>query len=204
MVSYSLTVIAQATDQSFLRRPTRPDYENAKNAGPAVRVVDLFAGCGGMTLGIAQCAFELGCATDVRLAVDFELAAIRTYAENFGRENTRHSTVEALFNGGSCDQLTTSEAAVRATVGRPLHFLLGGPPCQGHSDLNNHTRRFDRKNSLYIQMARAAKVLNPRVVMIENVPAVLHDRDGVVHETKVLLKEQGYESILRRFEEAIP
>ncbi len=143
-------------------------------------------------MGIAHGAFELGCATDIRLAVDCELAAIRTYGRNFGRKNTRHATVESLFDGGRRKRLTGSELEVQASVGRSLHFLVGGPPCQGHSDLNNHTRRSDGKNALYLQMARAAMVLRPRCVIIENVPAVLHDRNQVMQETERVLDELGY------------
>src|SRR5207245_8627702 len=49
----------------------------------------------------------------------------------------------------------------------PVHVLAGGPPCQGNSDLNNHTRRRDDRNELYLTMARAAEILSPEIVLVE-------------------------------------
>jgi DNA (cytosine-5)-methyltransferase 1 len=69
---------------------------------------------------------------------------------------------------------------------------LAGPPCQGHSDLNNHTRRADPRNGLYATTARAAAVLEPKVLCVENVPAVRNDRGGVLETTKAELERLGY------------
>src|SRR5690606_34671016 len=69
---------------------------------------------------------------------------------------------------------------------------VGGPPCQGHSDLNNFSRRDDPKNSLYLRMARAAEVLNPRWIFIENVVGVVNDKQQVVQKTIDSLSRQGY------------
>jgi len=70
--------------------------------------------------------------------------------------------------------------------------LVGGPPCQGHSDLNNYTRRDDPKNALYLRMARAAEILLPKVVVIENVATVHLDKNGVVQATLQALEACGY------------
>lgn len=79
-------------------------------------------------------------------------------------------------------------------------MLIGGPPCQGHSNLNNHTRRDDPKNRLYLRMARAAEILRPRVLIIENVPAVVHDSQQVVARTTDHLEAVGYEVATTRAE----
>src|SRR4029453_9475753 len=73
-----------------------------------------------------------------------------------------------------------------------VDILLGGPPCQGHSDLNNHTRRRDPKNALYSRMARAAEVLHPKAVIIENVTPVRWDQGGVVEQASQSLTSAGY------------
>ena len=74
-----------------------------------------------------------------------------------------------------------------------IDVLLAGPPCQGHSDLNNHTRRDDARNDLYVRVARAAEILQPRAVLIENVPAVQHDVRGSVPDSpRLALETAGY------------
>lgn len=171
-----------------LRRRSRPAFESGSRA---LSVVDLFAGCGGLTLGAAQAASGSGLALEVRLAVDFESAAIRAFKANFPSAKTQVASVEGLFDGDLGTNLTTAERSVARSIG-DLDLLVGGPPCQGHSNLNNHTRRADPKNRLYLRMARAAGVLRPRVVMIENVPAVVHDSERVVERASAALVHEGY------------
>jgi DNA (cytosine-5)-methyltransferase 1 len=66
------------------------------------------------------------------------------------------------------------------------------PPCQGHSDLNNHTRRDDPRNSLYLRAIRAVELIKPAAVMIENVPAVRQDSTDVVDRAVTFLRKLGY------------
>jgi DNA (cytosine-5)-methyltransferase 1 len=171
-----------------LRTKSRPDFAAGEQQ---LRVVDLFAGCGGLSLGAAQAAHAAGLALDVRLALDFEQAAIDVYKENFPSANALKASVEEYFDGELDDDLTAVELATRRTAGE-THVLVGGPPCQGHSDLNNRTRRDDPKNKLYLKMARAARVLEPDIVLIENVPTVRLDTAGVVQTTFDYLKGFGY------------
>jgi DNA (cytosine-5)-methyltransferase 1 len=183
--------------RSSLTRRRRPKFE--AGALP-FRVVDLFAGCGGLTLGLAQAALEQGRALDVRLAVDFEPMATAVYRENFPlARRVETGPVEEYFDGDLGAVLSLGERVVRAHVGA-LDALMGGPPCQGHSNLNNHTRRVDEKNALYHRMARAAEVLRPRLVVIENVPSVLrdrHDGEGVVTRVERHLQGLGYRTAQR-------
>jgi len=156
-----------------------------------VTVVDLFCGCGGATLGLEEAARALGLDFRVRLAVDFNQRAADAYAANFPDADVRVDSVEALFPGKIGSPLTAEEAALRDELG-PISVLIGGPPCQGHSDLNNHTRRDDPKNALYLRMARAAEVLRPDHVLIENVPGVVHSKDSVVARTQTELVGLDY------------
>jgi DNA (cytosine-5)-methyltransferase 1 len=176
-----------ASDAAFLRS-TRPPYEALS---PRIRIVDLFAGCGGLTLGVAEAARGLALGTDVRLAVDSDPDAVAVYRANMPTANVRLGRVEDLFDGVCGDELSQVEKAMRTQVG-PVDILVGGPPCQGHSDLNNRTRRDDPRNELYARMARAAEVLNPTMVLIENVPTVRHDVGKVVEATVGTLATLGY------------
>lgn len=159
----------------------------------AVRVADLFCGCGGMTLGASEGARRARCTLDVRLAVDLDAEAIAVYASNFmaAPGSVLRRDMSALFDGGLNARLTRSEAALRERCG-PCDLLLAGPPCQGHSDLNNATRRDDPRNLLYLRAARAVEVLTPRAVILENVPSVVHDRASVVETTRLALERMGY------------
>lgn len=168
-----------------LRAKHRPSFNAGKQK---IRVVDLFAGCGGLSLGIAQSARSEGLGMDVRLALDFEQAAVDVYKANFRAANVVKGSVEDHFNGALGSDLTTREAQLIAELGA-IDILVGGPPCQGHSNLNNRTRRSDPKNELYLRMARATEVLLPKIVLIENVPSVRLDTARVVQTTYDRLKD---------------
>ncbi|MDX2375196.1 DNA cytosine methyltransferase [Microbacterium sp. LRZ72] len=168
--------------------PTDPD------AAP-VRIVDLFAGCGGLTLGAEQAVQASAMRLEIALAVDIEPLATAVYRRNFpDAEQVQTDSVESFFDGELGAHATFTEQLTQINTGR-VDVLLGGPPCQGHSNLNNHTRRIDEKNALYLRVVRAAEILLPRVVLIENVPAVRNDRhsgEGVVERAKKHLAALGY------------
>jgi len=174
---------AAAFDRAWLRCADRP--ATAPEA-PRVRVVDLFSGCGALSLGAAEACRALGARFEPALAVDIEPWAVQTYARNFpGGRAVQDSVLSFLTPDGP------RQDTLRQLAGG-VDLLIGGPPCQGHSDLNNHTRRDDPKNELYNSMARFAEVLGPRWVLIENVPGAQHDRSGVVQRTWSELEQLGY------------
>jgi DNA (cytosine-5)-methyltransferase 1 len=175
-------------DQAFLRGQRRPRILGRR---PFLTAVDLFAGCGGMTIGLQEAARRAGYQVNVALALDSDAAAIEIYKANLPMAEARVADVTEVFNGAFGAPLTAAERRTRDEVGE-VDFLLGGPPCQGHSDLNNHTRRKDPKNALYSRMGRAAEVLLPQVVIIENVTTVQWDEGGVVDATSQALMAAGY------------
>jgi DNA (cytosine-5)-methyltransferase 1 len=144
-----------------------------------------------MTLGIVEAARRARVRVDVALAVDLDPAALSVYRTNFPDAVVMGHKVESLFNQILGSPLSARETVARARFGS-VDIMLGGPPCQGHSDLNNHTRRRDARNGLYLRMVRAAEVLQPRVILVENVPAVVHSAEAVV-ETTVRALEPDYE-----------
>lgn len=161
--------------------------------GLPIRVVDLFAGCGGMSLGLQEAARRVQRLLKVALAVDLDDDVMKVYEANHVGARIRVADVASLFDGEVGKSRTKVERSIRQTVGR-IDVLLGGPPCQGHSDLNNRTRRRDPRNALYLLMARAAEVLTPKVVVVENVVPVQHDEDGVLEKTTNALTTAGYET----------
>ncbi|MBN9202137.1 MAG: hypothetical protein ABS61_00540 [Microbacterium sp. SCN 70-18] len=175
-------------DHSTLRTPVRPPLPED---GPVLNVVDLFSGCGGLSLGLEQAATDAGCRLDITLAVDFEADATAVYTANFPDANAVTAAVESYFDGDLGAPATPTEQATAQAHPRTA-ILMGGPPCQGHSNLNNITRRRDPKNELYARMARAAEILHPAFVIIENVPSVRRDTDQVVQRTIEHLESLHY------------
>ncbi len=156
-----------------------------------LRLVDLFAGCGGLSFGLVEAARRVGVPTEVALAVESDQAALSVFDRNLPTTDARADDVASLFDGGLNAALTLSERRIAREVGH-VDVLLGGPPCQGNSNLNNKTRGHDSRNMLYARMARAAEVLDPTCVLIENVPSVRRDRACVVSITRRVLGARGY------------
>lgn len=176
------------SDKDFLRLSKMP--VSASVSSP-VRIVDLFCGCGGITLGCVLAAHDLGRSVKIPLAVDFDAAAIACYKANFPQADARCTDIATMLESDWQAKLTRIELELRKRVGR-VDMLVGGPPCQGHSDLNNFTRRRDPKNQLMQYMARAAVVFKPQSVVVENVVGSLRDSAGIVHSVEAIFREIGY------------
>lgn len=146
-----------------------------------------------MTLGAWEGARQSGRRLDVRLAVDLMPEPIKVYRDNFAdvAQKIKAVDVTEIFDGDRGEKKTGKEIYWKNQVGT-LDLLIAGPPCQGHSDLNNSTRRRDPRNALYLRVPRAAEVLRPKVVVIENVPAVQHDEGEAVRLADEWLSDEGY------------
>ncbi|MFY0579298.1 DNA cytosine methyltransferase [Cystobacter fuscus] len=191
-------------DHDFLRRTERPPYEGGANP---VRLVDLFAGSGGLTLGVAEACRHFGRGLEVRLAMEWDEHIRRVYDLNFGSRVARErGDVRSRFDRAVGQSLSASEERTLNEVGE-VEILVGGPPCQGHSDLNNHTRRRDEKNELYLVMVRAAEVLRPAYLMIENVQGVRRDHSAVLDRATRYLQALNYkveEALVRMVDIGVP
>jgi DNA (cytosine-5)-methyltransferase 1 len=168
------------------RRSAEPDRS-------PLRIADVFCGCGGLTLGVQEAARRVGRKIEIRLAVDLDPAATAVYLANFPKVADRllQGDVTTLFDGENGTQLTPVEEKIRDGCGA-IDALIAGPPCQGHSNLNNSTRRDDPRNLLYLRAVRAVEVLRPPIAVLENVPSVVHDKAGVVEKATKTLERLGY------------
>jgi DNA (cytosine-5)-methyltransferase 1 len=108
-------------------------------------VIDLFAGCGGMTQGFVDAGF------DPIAAVEFDLAAAATYAANFGEDHMQF-----------CDIATWRRVIPEADL------VIGGPPCQGFSNLGTRDPG-DPRNQLWQEYVRIVRRARPKIFVIENV-----------------------------------
>ena len=180
---------ADDAERAWLRSTTAPATTGTRRP---VRTIDLFAGCGGLSIGLAEAARALNRPFRPLLAVDLDATATATYAANFPTAAALRTDVEDLLPGAVGSALTPAERLL-ARQHREVDVLVGGPPCQGHSDFNNRTRHADDKNELYRTMVRAAEVFTPEHVLIENVPGAVNDRRAVVQRTADALTDLGYD-----------
>ncbi len=191
-------------DRAFLRRKTKPAYESG--ASP-IRLVDLFSGSGGLTLGVAEACRSAGRGLEVRLAMELDARIRSIYDLNFKSSvSNERGDVCRRFDQRMGQELSSAERLTKAEVGA-VDVLVGGPPCQGHSALNNHTRGRDEKNELYLVMARAAEVLRPAHVIVENVLGVRQDQSDVLERAKKAFNRLGYhvdEGIVRMVDLGVP
>lgn len=180
-------ISASEAERLYLRSTDRPP----DGRGVAVRCVDLFSGCGGFSLGAQEAARALG-RRFRPLAVDFDSKAAAVFEANFGEGSAIHGDVLELIDRAPGSRTSPQEKLFCRQVGT-ADLLIGGPPCQGHSALNYRTRHRDDRNELYGVMVRAAEILDPPHVLIENVPGALRDRQGVVQRSIEGLSKLGYQ-----------
>lgn len=166
----------------------------------SIRCIDLFSGVGGLTLGARMAAEALELKSIPALAIDTDMDALRIYGSNFATTATVNANMASMIDYHVYGRGSTARLAYSPEILEPLldvhagstDLLLAGPPCQGHSSLNNHTRRQDPRNQLYVAAAVSAIALSAQMVVIENVPEVARDKTGVVETAQTLLKDAGY------------
>ena len=185
--------------QSFLRGGSVYSDPNVINELP-IRSVDAFCGCGGLTLGATQSAIAVGRRLESVAAIDVDEEGLAVHRANFGTKYLLHSNASSLVDwhvsGGGSDSKFAYEPEIldpqlAEQVGT-IDLFLAGPPCQGHSNLNNKTRREDPRNLLYLTAVAIGVGLRARAIVLENVPEVVNDKSDVVNTAKALLKAAGY------------
>ena len=137
--------------------------------------IDLFAGGGGLTVGLKEAGFQ------VKAAVELETHACATYRAN-------HPEVRLLER----DVTGVSGKELRDIAGPGgVDLLAGCPPCQGYTSLNKYGDD-DPRNRLVLQIARLAQEIRPKAIMMENVPGLTTRGKNQYKVLKVVLKTLGY------------
>ena len=157
--------------------------EKARSTKELMTAVDLFSGCGGLSHGLRNAGFR------IVAAVEIEQKAQQTYGLN-------HPDVR-LFKQ-DIRQIQPLDVMREAGLQQgELDLLAGCPPCQGFSRLrtkNQKTYVYDERNNLVSYFLRFIKVMHPKMVMLENVPALA--KDGRFTKMKNQLIELGYEVVV--------
>ena len=114
------------------------------------KIIDLFCGCGGLSLGFEKAGFEIA------LAIDFWKDAIVTY-------NANRSEKVAV-----CDDIKnlTNDRLRQFSDSGDVVGIIGGPPCQGYSTVGTRDIN-DPRNHLYLQYCRVVEQVNPDFFVLE-------------------------------------
>ncbi len=147
--------------------------------GSRFKLIDLFAGAGGLSLGMRGAGFE------PILAVEREKDFAQTYEENFGKHCLTGS-IESLVESKSLDFETD--------------VVVGGPPCQGFSNLTGN-RHDDPRRALWRYFMDVVEQTNAKIFVCENVPNMItsHEGQGLIaraRELKFHVAEEGVGTLL--------
>jgi DNA (cytosine-5)-methyltransferase 1 len=123
------------------------------------KIIDLFCGAGGLSLGFTDHRFCGG--FEPILAIDNNNSAIETYKENFGTSHGFAADIESWLN---------ENEVPRADI------VIGGPPCQGFSLLNKN-RDGDNRRTLWAPYLDIVEKSGAKIFLMENVPEILRSEE---------------------------
>jgi len=181
-----------------VNRRARNEKLNRLQRGSAPRVLDLFAGCGGLSLGFSTGGFE------VAAGLELDDYAAQTHAENFfsDEENvSHHATGRDIRKTEPEDILTDVDQGQE--VADQIDVIVGGPPCQSFArvgraklrDVDENPEAFldDRRGNLYLRYLHYVRKLEPLALVVENVPDALnYGNHNIAEEIAEVLESRGY------------
>lgn len=166
------------------------------------RVLDLFSGCGGLSLGFVRANFLIAG------AVEFDVDAARSHGHNFHRDDARHAKSRDITIT-SPEQLAADLGLLEtvsgsAALAEAVDVIVGGPPCQAFTrvgrsklrDIREHPEAFlhDPRARLYLKYLEYVEAFQPLAILMENVPDVMnHGGQNIAEETAIELDRMHYE-----------
>jgi DNA (cytosine-5)-methyltransferase 1 len=163
-------------------------------AGEKPRVLDLFSGCGGLSLGFHAAGFEIAA------AVEFDPAAAVSHGLNFHPGEARHAVARDITRLSPEDLCRDLKLGAVETA---VDIIVGGPPCQAFArvgrsklrEIDAHPEAFkhDPRARLYLEYLHYVEAFRPLALLMENVPDVLnHGGQNIAEETCEVLRSKGY------------
>ncbi|MBE5746499.1 MAG: DNA cytosine methyltransferase [Clostridiales bacterium] len=137
------------------------------------RFVDLFAGCGGLSLGMEKAGFEVAFASDI------DPICSETYIKNRSLEKNK------MFVGDIAD--LNNRFNEFSQNFKNIDLVCGGPPCQGFSMANRQRLINDPRNSLYKEYLVFLQKTKPKFFIMENVKGMLNKIDEILIDIKTYL-----------------
>lgn len=142
----------------------------------SMTAADIFAGGGGLTVGLKRAGFQ------VVAAVENEPNAFSTYKSN-------HPEVQAFKQDV---RTVKGSSLLKWSPVSKIDLLAGCPPCQGFSSLTSKQKKVDPRNELIREMTRLIAEVKPRAVMMENVPGLVTKGKHLFDELLDTLHGMGY------------
>lgn len=136
----------------------------------APKIIDLFCGAGGLSLGFMQEGYITA------LANDIEPCCIDTYSHNHPETPRKH-----IILGDINNVIKDIENLMRF---KDIDVLVGGPPCQGFSMANRQRLIDDPRNHLYKSYIKVLELIQPRFFVMENVKGMLSVANQVIEDFK--------------------
>ncbi|XP_064473953.1 DNA (cytosine-5)-methyltransferase 1-like [Ornithodoros turicata] len=178
------------TDLTCLEARQNEDGDKEYPAVRRLRTLDVFAGCGGLSLG-----FEMAGVSETRWALEHCDAAARAFQLNFPDATVFiedcNSFLKDILEGKE-----TGSKGKRLPQRGDVELLCGGPPCQGFSLLNRfrdgRSARF--KNSLVASYLSLCDIFRPRYFVLENVRNFAYVEQHLVLQLTIkCLLRMGYQ-----------
>ncbi|KAF9551020.1 hypothetical protein EC957_010788 [Mortierella hygrophila] len=165
-------------------------------AGPKLRAMDIFAGCGGMSLGLKQSGI-----VETKYSVELDQDAAATFSYNFPSVAVRNHDAglllkQAIFQSREGGEGQTTRlgknrmASLSPTMPPPdeVDFIYCGPPCQGFTYATGRSNRDDPKNSLVATAMAYVDFYRPRYLLLENVKGFTEIGDKAAVHKKTFVK----------------
>lgn len=149
--------------------------------------VDCFSGPGGICTGFHAAGF------DTKVAIEFIESCVETYRTNHPEVHVIHSDIRDV----------TAEQILPYIPKDGIDIVTSGMPCETFSTAGNTSRSFyDDRQFLFREGIRIAKIVNAKMILFENVPAITtktvskEDKTLIVDVLKQELKEAGYNNYI--------
>ncbi|MDD7836422.1 DNA cytosine methyltransferase [Paenarthrobacter sp. AB444] len=156
-----------------------PSDLSIRRAAEPLKMIDLFAGAGGLSEGLREAGFKSLYANEL----------VGTYARTFQANHP-----DAIVDSSDIRKVDAALVRDRLNIKRgELALIAGGPPCQGFSINAPKRSSEDRRNHLFREYLRFVEEFQPRAVLIENVPGLVSFEGGATLEAILeSLRALGY------------
>jgi len=161
---------------------TRWNEEHAVKPSRTYNLVELFAGGGGLAIGMEQAGLE---------------SVLLNEMDKYACQTLRHNRPDWNVIEGDISKVDFTQI-------KEVDIVTGGFPCQAFSYAGKSLGFEDIRGTLFFEMARAIKETQPKVFMAENVKALFtHDEGRTLETIKSVIDELGYELVEPKVRKAI-
>lgn len=167
----------------------------------APKFIDLFAGCGGLSLGLTYAGLH------GQFVVERDEMAFETFADNF-LTTTREVPVRGMFSwpewlemrAWAIDDFLAKHQSDLQQLREKIEVLAGGPPCQGFSFAGKR-QETDPRNMLFEKYVGVVDTIRPLAIVLENVPGMKVAHSGKSSGKSSKVEESYYDKLKKRLEE---